>query len=131
MSASVIGSLVFGRSLVAAIARRALEVRAFCVGGRASYGAYLYHVPVLYFFGLNDAVVQGAKMPLARVALAVAVTIAITTSSYHFIEKPLLSRKNRIPRDGVKTMPAPETPPASYAGEIGIVVAASPMAGET
>jgi peptidoglycan/LPS O-acetylase OafA/YrhL len=98
MSAAIVGALVFSRNRVVRVAGSIMSWSPMRACGRATYGAYLYHLPILFALGLNDAVVNGAGMPAARVALAVAVMIAATAISYRFIEGPLLARKNRIAR---------------------------------
>ena len=58
--------------------------------GLMSYGLYLFHYPVFYYFGMIDW-----QTPVTDDAgtywLAVAVAFLLTVVSYHFIEKPILS----------------------------------------
>jgi peptidoglycan/LPS O-acetylase OafA/YrhL len=124
MSMSVLGALVFSANRVVLLGGKILSLPFMRAGGRATYGGYLYHLPILYYFGLNDAVVNGAKMPISRVAMALGVTIAVAAFSYRFIEGPLLSRKNRIGRvaPGPARHPSPASAPAATgAPGLGIV----------
>jgi len=62
--------------------------------GRVSYGLYLYHFPVFYFFGFRDF--DAAPPTIGKLAMALAVTIFVTFASYHFIEAPILRLKDRF-----------------------------------
>jgi peptidoglycan/LPS O-acetylase OafA/YrhL len=64
--------------------------------GRVSYGLYVYHVPVFFYFGV--AHVQPGRVGASpEVAASAAATLAIVTiSSWFLMEKPLLSLKKRL-----------------------------------
>jgi peptidoglycan/LPS O-acetylase OafA/YrhL len=61
--------------------------------GRISYGLYLYHFPIYYWFGLSYP--KGVP-PLGTVGLAIACSFGVAALSYRFIEQPLLSLKSRF-----------------------------------
>ena len=56
--------------------------------GAVSYGVYLWHWPVILWLGVHGAHGAGA---IVRGALAVALTLAIASLSYYFIEQPILT----------------------------------------
>ncbi len=60
--------------------------------GRISYGLYLYHYPVYYFFGI----INREQLTAGNILLSTAVTFAISICSFHFFEKPLLKLKSRF-----------------------------------
>ncbi|MBL4591631.1 MAG: acyltransferase, partial [Phycisphaerales bacterium] len=65
--------------------------------GRISYGLYLYHYPVYYYFGIIDKenLVAG-NITAGDIALATVITFAISIASFHLFEKPLLRFKSRF-----------------------------------
>jgi peptidoglycan/LPS O-acetylase OafA/YrhL len=63
--------------------------------GGISYGLYLYHLPVYYFFGISH--MQGtARVDSLTVVSAILCTVAIASVSYMLIERPLLRLKETI-----------------------------------
>lgn len=75
--------------------RRALESRAIVWIGRRSYGLYLWHFPLLVLpLPLLGPPVPFQTWPDAT-ALRVALTFAIATASYAWIERPFLRLKGR------------------------------------
>ena len=71
---------------------RCLRGRALGQVGRVSYGLYLYHFPVFYFFGFRDF--DAAAPSLVEVSAALAVTVLITVVSYLLVEAPILKLKD-------------------------------------
>jgi peptidoglycan/LPS O-acetylase OafA/YrhL len=71
-----------------------LRMRELTYLGEISYGVYLYHMPVFWLVG-GYRVQQGEPwmMGVAKVAL----TFIVATLSYRYIEKPILSLKDRFP----------------------------------
>ena len=63
--------------------------------GLMSYGLYLFHYPVFYFFGMIDW-----QTPVTNDAftywLAILSAFLLTVVSYHFIEKPIISFGRKI-----------------------------------
>jgi peptidoglycan/LPS O-acetylase OafA/YrhL len=74
--------------------------------GRISYGVYVYHVfviiavsPLLASYGLT-----AEQHAYGRVAALIAITLALSSLSWHFLEQPFLAWKDAIKPRGV---PAP------------------------
>jgi len=78
----LVACAVLGENSVVA---RVLSVRPLTVVGTLSYGLYLWHWPVDVL--LSEARVHTHGLPLH--ALQLAVTFAIATASYHFLERPI------------------------------------------
>ena len=70
-----------------------LRWKPFVAIGRVSYGLYLYHVPVFWYVGQAHIALQARGL-----AIAVAITVAITLFSYFAIERPALRYKRRFTR---------------------------------
>lgn len=70
--------------------------------GRISYGLYFYHWPVILLVsGILGRITShfSSLAPAGSTVLAlltVAITVGISSTSYHFIEKPFLNLKHRI-----------------------------------
>jgi len=66
--------------------------------GKISYGLYVYHYPVIWFSGrIRDVISMPewiAKLLTALIAFCA--TLLISSLSYRFLEKPLLSLKDRF-----------------------------------
>lgn len=101
ISLAFTATVVFDNGRIANLLRSFLSIAVLRGCGRISYGLYLYHLPVLFYFGLNDAAMGGGKAPIGKVAVAVLITLLIGIASYYAIERPLLSRRSR-------TAPKPE-----------------------
>ncbi len=101
LSLAFTSTAVFDNSRAGNVLRGILSIQLLRGLGRISYGLYLYHLPVLYYFGLNDAAMNGGKAPIAKAAAAFLVTLLIGIVSYYMIERPLLSRRSR-PRQDVE-----------------------------
>jgi len=71
---------------------RALRFAPLVWIGRVSYGLYLWHWPVRWFvYGR-----QTLPTSIAQLLAAVFLSLALTTLSYYFIEKPFLRLKHRF-----------------------------------
>lgn len=68
---------------------RALAARPLVWFGRRSYGAYLWHYPLAL-------IILGDDHSLTRVAMLLAVTLAVTAASYRYIEEPFLKLKRQV-----------------------------------
>jgi peptidoglycan/LPS O-acetylase OafA/YrhL len=98
LSLSFCSTVIFDTGRFAGWLRAALCLAPLRGLGRISYGLYLYHLPVLFYLGLNDATVADGAVPLAKLGLASAIILALGIASYFAIEQPLLSlRKSRAP----------------------------------
>ncbi|HNR20277.1 MAG TPA: acyltransferase [Bacteroidia bacterium] len=63
--------------------------------GKMSYGIYLYHYPILYYFNMVDwqnPITHNAPKYWAMIGLI----LACASLSYHFIELPLLNMRHRF-----------------------------------
>jgi peptidoglycan/LPS O-acetylase OafA/YrhL len=70
-----------------------LEWGPFRYIGRISYGLYLYHLPIFYFYHSLIGVRAPALGSLFNNLASAAIAVAVAAASYRFIEKPLLSRR--------------------------------------
>ena len=64
--------------------------------GRISYGLYLYHLPILYYLGINQAALGGGGVHAARLLMAYGLAFIAATVSYYAIERPALRSSGRI-----------------------------------
>lgn len=62
--------------------------------GTISFGLYVYHLPIFYWFGISH-MQTSEPVNVATALSALSVTIAVTLASWHLIEKPVLGIKNR------------------------------------
>lgn len=95
ISVSIVCTVVFDRGLVHRCLNAVLCVPVARGIGQISYALYVYHLPVLFLMGLNDAAINGGKAPIAKVALALAITMALGIASYFVIERPLQKMRHR------------------------------------
>lgn len=98
---------------------RLLATRPIVAVGQRSYGAYLWHYPLIVLLA-HEAPGLGTN---TRRVLAVAATAAVTALSYRYVEQPALRRKARFER--VRAEPAP----AGGAGRGSDVVEVAPGRG--
>ena len=76
------------------IGRRLFELKPFVGLGLVSYAFYLWHMPVFYAVKHYDRHWDDTL----RVAVAFAVTLALTIASWFLLERPMMHWKNRIER---------------------------------
>jgi peptidoglycan/LPS O-acetylase OafA/YrhL len=90
--ATLVGAaaLTSGRGALA----RLLSARPLVHVGRVSYGVYLFHVPVLG--ALKRTLPVLAEQPLALFPAAFALSIALASASYRYLEGPLLALRERF-----------------------------------
>jgi peptidoglycan/LPS O-acetylase OafA/YrhL len=81
-----------------------LRARWLATLGLISYGVYLWHVPVL--LALRDAGMLPAG-PLARLALALPVALALGALSWRFVERPALRLGRRRAQPGAPAATGP------------------------
>jgi peptidoglycan/LPS O-acetylase OafA/YrhL len=76
---------------------RFLEWQALRYLGKISYGLYVYHFPIVWF---SDRIADlGAAPPVLKplsALIALSVTILIATSSFYFIERPIIKLKDHF-----------------------------------
>lgn len=63
--------------------------------GKISYGIYVYHYPILYFFGLSGHGSEDKVISLMEAIGIFLLIIFVAISSYYFIEKPFLNMKKK------------------------------------
>lgn len=64
--------------------------------GLISYGIYLYHFPILYFFGITQNQLGAGLVPFDQLLIPLLLIFLIPSISYFAIEKPLLNFKEKI-----------------------------------
>ncbi len=101
-SAAVLGYLLCRPDAAAA---RALRAGPTVYLGRLSYGLYLWHFGVIYAL---DAVVPGLPTA-ARVAAAMALSLATAAASHHAVEQPILRLKRKLAAPAHGALPTAPT----------------------
>lgn len=64
--------------------------------GKISYGLYLYHNFIPFFYGLNLSWISNSFSMYVVQLLRFIVLLVVATASWYFIEKPILRLKNRF-----------------------------------
>ncbi|HMB22588.1 MAG TPA: acyltransferase [Anaerolineales bacterium] len=65
--------------------------------GKISYGMYVYHLALIWFiWNFIDEMTKSDMAFWIKPAIALPATILVATLSYYFLEKPILSLKNRF-----------------------------------
>jgi peptidoglycan/LPS O-acetylase OafA/YrhL len=71
--------------------------------GKISYGLYIYHFPIVYFFPVNwfvaqiqEAGISEGLIPLLILIFAFTATLTVASVSYYLLEKPFLKIKDRF-----------------------------------
>lgn len=103
LSVAFSATIIFGRGLVHDVIVRALSLGPLRFLGQLSYAYYLFHLPVLYYLGLNEAALGvGGTAPLSRLLFASLLVFGLAVVSQYAIELPLMSLRHRIggPRAG-------------------------------
>ena len=67
--------------------------------GEISYGMYLYHLPI-YWLVNNSGTHDSTNDPWSMWVCKIAITIAVATLSYRYIEMPILRLKDFFPYEG-------------------------------
>lgn len=91
ISVSFVSTMVFDDGIVKRGLTTFLSMPILRGFGHISYAMYVVHLPVLFYLGLNDGALNGNKAPLMQVALAFAITLALSVLSYFALESPLSS----------------------------------------
>jgi len=94
VSVSFVATMVFDRGLLKRIMTAILSISILRGLGQMSYAMYVFHLPVLFYLGINDAALDGAKAPILMVVLAFAVTIGLSILSYYLLETPMAKLKD-------------------------------------
>lgn len=74
----------------------ALTNRAIVFIGKISYGIYLFHFPIFYFFGITQNQLDGKWISVSDFIVPISLVFLIPFISFYMIEKPLLDYKNKI-----------------------------------
>lgn len=64
-----------------------------CYFGMISYGLYVYHLPVFYYFGISH--MQGGMSDIPTLLWALITTGSITLASWYLMESPILKLKRK------------------------------------
>lgn len=94
VSVSFVATMVFDRGLLKRMMTAILSISILRGLGQMSYAMYVFHLPVLFYLGINDAALDGAKAPILTVALAFAITIGLSILSYYLLETPMAKLKD-------------------------------------
>jgi peptidoglycan/LPS O-acetylase OafA/YrhL len=97
-TAAIVGHLVVCEH---SRARSVLSIQPLAAIGRISYGLYLFHIPVYYLVFGFPRTLHGPTV----VAAAFALTFAVATLSYAFVERPALHFKARFERERLDQRP--------------------------
>ncbi|UGV25828.1 acyltransferase [Rhodopseudomonas boonkerdii] len=96
VSVSFVATMVFDRGILKRVMTAILSIPLLRGLGQMSYAMYVFHLPVLFYLGINDAALDGAKVPILQVAIAFAVTIGLSILSYYLLETPMAKLKDRF-----------------------------------
>ncbi|MDA0185634.1 acyltransferase [Solirubrobacter phytolaccae] len=70
--------------------------------GTVSYGVYLWHMPVLYWFGLQERLPERF---VPAILWILPITFALAALSWYFVEKPAMRLGNRVPSRSPRRSP--------------------------
>lgn len=107
ISVSFTATIVFDEGRAGRWLRAVLSPKPLRAIGHISYALYVVHLPILFYFGLNDAVMDGKEAPAGMVALAIALSFALAIASYFWLEQPLLRLR---PSTVARRQPSAEAP---------------------
>jgi peptidoglycan/LPS O-acetylase OafA/YrhL len=96
VSVAFVSTMVFDRGIAQRWMTAFLSLPLLRGLGHLSYAMYLFHLPILFLFGLNESAMDGGKAPIMIVLLAVGITIGLSIVSYFLIESPLSSLKQNF-----------------------------------
>ncbi len=93
---------------------RPLRARWLAYLGQISYGLYLYHYVVFWVLdGADPEIAHKIAQPRADQAIKLGATLLVAVASWHLIERPILTLKDRFRyRDAPPGTPSPEPDPA-------------------
>lgn len=93
VSVAFVATMVFDSGILKRIMTAILSIKLLRVLGQMSYAMYVFHLPVLFYLGINDAALDGAKVPILMVVAAFALTIGLSILSYYLLETPMAKLK--------------------------------------
>ncbi len=85
---------------------RLLEARPVVFAGLISYSVFLWHEPLVRWLAVHDVTFAGKAGFFANLVMLAALTGALSTLTYRFVELPALRRKRRAP---ARTVDVPAT----------------------
>lgn len=94
VSVAFVATMVFDRGLLKRIMTAILSLSILRWLGQMSYAMYVFHLPVLFYLGINDAALNGAKAPILMVAIAFAITLGLSILSLYLLETPMAKLKD-------------------------------------
>lgn len=97
ISVAVSATLIFDDGWVARGLRRFLEFAPFRKMGQLSYAFYVFHLPVLYYFGINEAALPERTASALVVIEVVAIVLMLAILSQRLVEAPLMALRSRRP----------------------------------
>lgn len=97
ISLAVSATLIFDEGWFARGLRHFLEFAPFRKMGQLSYAFYVFHLPVLYYFRINDAALPDRMAPALVVIEVVALVLVMAILSQRFLEAPLMALRSRRP----------------------------------
>jgi peptidoglycan/LPS O-acetylase OafA/YrhL len=103
ITAACAALMVLGASRNGRLARALFATRPALYLGNVSYSLYLWHFPVALWVA---ALVPPARGELTYAAAAAAAAVAASALSYRLVERPVLSRRDRIERALAGGLPA-------------------------
>lgn len=98
ISIAFVATVVFDAGRLGKGLNRLLSIAPLRGVGRISYALYLYHLPVIFWFGLNEAVIHDGRAPFSHILAVVAIVVALATLSWFLIERPLQRLRQRRDR---------------------------------
>lgn len=82
---------VFILAVKSKVVSRIFSQSVLCYFGMISYGLYVYHLPIFYYFGISH--MQGGVSDIPTLLLALILTGGVTLLSWYFMESKLLGLK--------------------------------------
>jgi peptidoglycan/LPS O-acetylase OafA/YrhL len=98
MSVSFASTIIFDRRKPGRWLRAFFEIPILRAIGRISYALYLYHLPVLFYFGMNDGALNGDRVPVLKALMALALVMILGVVSFFAVEKPLAKLRHWNPQ---------------------------------
>jgi peptidoglycan/LPS O-acetylase OafA/YrhL len=79
------------------IVGRVLSLKPVAFIGLISYSLYLWHWPIIVFQGMESPLVSGVSVRAAKL-ISIAISLAVATLSWKFVEAPFRAGRMRMPR---------------------------------
>ena len=99
ISVAFVATMVFDRGIFQRWLTAVLSVSILRSLGNISYALYVFHLPVLFAFGLNDGTLNGNRVTVMQTGVAFVIMMLLAIASYFLIERPLQSVKAKFSGD--------------------------------